>query len=92
MLVFYRQVGNQWQKIGMTEVIWDNLAPVWVTNFDVQYNFERRETYKAEVYDVDDEGNINNLGGHDYVGSLEFFVHEVVTSREQTLIRPLVNA
>ena len=75
----------------MTEVIMDNLAPTWVTSFDVQYHFERRETYKAEVYDVDDEGNVANLAGHDYVGSLEFSVHEVVTSRDQTLIRPLIN-
>ena len=82
ILVFYRRVGNQWQKLGMTEVIMDNLAPAWVTNFDVQYNFERRETYKAEVYDVDDESNVANLKGHDYVGLIEFSVHEVVTSRD----------
>ena len=60
----------------------DNLAPAWVTNFDVQYNFEKRETYKAEVYDVDDESNVANLKGHDYVGLIEFSVHEVVTSRD----------
>ena len=90
LLVFYRKVGNQWQKIGMTEVIMDSLEPVWVKSFDVQYHFEKRETYKAEVYDVDDEANHANLAGHDFVGSIEFSVHEVVTCRDQTMIRPLI--
>ena len=75
----------------MTEVIMDNLNPVWVKSFDVQYHFEKRELYKVEVYDVDDTNNLTNLAGHDFVGSLEFTVHEVVTCRDQTLERPLEN-
>ena len=35
MLVFYRKTGTQWQRIGMTEVISDNLNPSWVKSFDV---------------------------------------------------------
>ena len=66
----------------MTEVISDNLAPEWVKSFDVQYHFEQRENYKVEVYDVDDLNNINALANHDYVGSLEFALHEVVTARD----------
>ena len=89
--VLYRQQGTQWHRIGVTEVIMDNLNPAWVKSFDVQYHFEQRETYKVDIYDVDDEKNIMNFAGHDYVGSLEFSVHEVVTSRDQTLIRPLNN-
>ena len=82
MVVFYKQVGNQWQKLGMTEVIMDNLNPQWVKSFDVQYHFEKRENFKVEVYDVDDEKNVNNLAGHDFAGSIEFSVHEVVTCRD----------
>ena len=32
-----------------------------------------------------------NFGGHDFVGSLEFTDHEVVTKLDQTLVKPLVN-
>lgn len=92
MLVFYKKAGSQWQRLGATEVIMDNLAPAWVKSFDVEYHFERRDVYKVEVYDVDDESNLMNLKGHDFVGSLEFSVHEVVTGRDQTLARPLVNS
>lgn len=91
IVFFYKQVGNQWQKLGMTEVIMDNLNPAWVKSFDVQYHFEKRENYKVEVYDVDDMNNLNNIKGHDYVGGCEFSVHEVVTGRDQTLARPLEN-
>jgi hypothetical protein len=78
-------------RIGVTEVIMDNLSPQWVKQFDVQYNFEVRETYKVEVFDVDDFNNLNNMEGHDFVGGLEFTLHEVVTARDQTLERPLIN-
>jgi len=27
MLVLFKQAGKQWLKVGMTEVIWDNLNP-----------------------------------------------------------------
>ena len=63
----------------MTEVVMDNLNPVWVKQIDVQYNFEVREQYKVEVYDVDDFNNLTNFTSHDFVGSLEFSLHEVVT-------------
>jgi len=92
MAVLFKQVGKQWSKIGFTEVIMDNLAPQWVKQFDVQYNFEVREQYKIEIYDVDDFDNIQAFDKHDHVGGLEFSLHEVVTQRDQTLERPLVNA
>lgn len=75
----------------MTEVISDNLAPSWVKSFDVQYHFEQRENYKVEVYDVDDLKNVSALANHDFAGSLEFAIHEVVTARDQTLDKPLIN-
>ena len=91
MVVLYKQNGTQWQRIGMTEVISDNLNPQWVKSFDVQYHFEKRENFKVEVYDVDDMNNLNNFAGHDYAGGCEFSVHEVVTCRDQTLERNLEN-
>lgn len=91
LAVLYKLNGTKWMKLGMTEVIMDNLSPHWVKSFDVQYNFEKRESYKVEVYDVDDMNNLNNFAGHDFVGQLEFTLHEVVTQIGQTLERPLVN-
>ena len=91
MVVLYKKAGTSWQKMGMTEVVMDNLSPEWVKSFDVQYFFEKQEEYKVEVYDVDDHNNINNFASHDFVGSLQFKIHEVVTARGQCLDKPLVN-
>jgi hypothetical protein len=41
------------------------------------------------VYDIDDRNNVENFSGHDLVGELEFALHEVVTARDQTLIKDL---
>jgi hypothetical protein len=35
MCVLFKQNGNQWLKVGQTEVIMDNLNPQWVTQIDV---------------------------------------------------------
>lgn len=82
MVVLYQKTGNMWHRIGMTEVIMDNLDPSWVKSFDVQYHFERRDNYKVEVYDIDDFDNLTDFTKHDHVGTLEFALHEVVTARD----------
>lgn len=81
-LVFYQKIGNVYKKIGGTEVIMDSLNPKWVKSFEVQYHFEKREFYKAVVYDIDDFNNLDNFEGHDLVGQVEFGLHEVVTARD----------
>lgn len=68
----------------------DSLSPKWVKSFDLQYHFEKRENYRVDVYDIDDFNNLDNFEGHDKVGSLEFALHEVVTARDQTLVKDLV--
>lgn len=60
----------------------DCLSPQWVKQFDVQYNFEVREQYRIMIYDVDDFNNLNNFELHDFIGELQFSLHEVVTCRD----------
>jgi hypothetical protein len=60
----------------------DCLDPKWVKSFELQYFFEKRDHYKAVVYDVDDFNNLDNFEGHDLVGEFEFGLHEVITARD----------
>lgn len=60
-------------------MIHDNLSPSWVTKIAVQYNFEKNDVFKIEVFDIDDDTDINNTKAHDPLGVLEFTLHEVVT-------------
>ena len=89
MAVLYEKRGNMWQMIGKTEVIMDNLDPEWVKCFDVPYKFEEQQNFKVVVYDIDDFKNLSNLDAHDKVGELEFTLHEVVTAKDQILIKPI---
>ncbi len=41
---------------------------------------------------MDDFTDPNNLEAHDFIGEYEFLLHEVVTSKNQQLKKPLVNA
>jgi hypothetical protein len=54
MAIVYQKNGNEWHKIGNTEVIHDCLDPKWVRSFDVQYHFEKKDFFKVVVYDIDD--------------------------------------
>eukprot|EP00347_Sterkiella_histriomuscorum_P017569 403348833 len=82
---------NIWNEIGRTEVVMDNLNPKFIKSFSVEYKFEERQRFKVSVYDVDDFSNNASLANHDFVGSAEFQLHEVVTSRNQKLKVPLNN-
>ena len=88
--ILYKQTGRVWTKLGQTEVIHDNLNPQFVTKVPAEYHFEQQEKFKVEVYDVDDDTQINNLKAHDFIGRLEFELHEIITARDQKLTRPLV--
>ena len=90
-LILYKQSGNQWLKLGRTEVIHDNLSPVWVTQITAEYHFEQQERFKLEVYDVDNEEQVENRATPEFCGRFEFQLHEVVTCIDQKLTRPLVN-
>ena len=81
-VVLYHKQGNMWKKLGHTEIIMDNLDPKWVKSFEVQYFFEKREFYKAVVYDVDDFDHIDDYSLHTMAGQVEFGLHEVVTARD----------
>ena len=35
MVVLYQKSGNQWMKLGQTEVIMDTMNPKWVKSFEV---------------------------------------------------------
>ena len=54
-------------------------------------NIEQRENYKIELYDIDDKNDLDNFSKHDFVGTVNFAIHEVVTARDQTLERPIQN-
>ena len=44
------------------------------------------------MYDSDDDSaHVKNLGAQDFIGELNFSMHEVVTARDQSLTKDLIN-
>jgi C2 domain len=83
---------SKWIEIGKSEVVKDSLNPRFIKGFQIEYRFEERQKFKIAIYDVDDFADPNNLASHDFIGELEFLLHEVVTARNQQLKKPLVNS
>jgi len=67
---------NIWREIGRTETIQDNHFPVFEKRFKMQYIFEQEQNLRIEAYDED--ANDRDLRKHDYVGSVEFILGEIV--------------
>lgn len=78
-VVYMKQFASeQWREFGRTEVIWDNLNPEFVKKFVVDYFFEELQKLKFEIYDVDCASP--DLSKHDFLGSVECTLGEVVSS------------
>lgn len=80
------------KKIGQTECIYDSLNPEFVTSFSVDYLFEESQTFLIECYDMDDPDQAKNLKVQEYIGSVEFQLHQVVTSPNQTFKTKVYNS
>ena len=77
--------------MGRTEMINDNLNPIFVKSVNVPYHFEEQQRLSIEVYDVDDFVENAPLTKHDFVGKLELLLHDVVGAPGHHLEEPLVN-
>ncbi len=75
-------------KSGQTEVITDNLNPIFVKSITVDYLFEEKQEIRIAVYDIDDfkpEANIEQ----NLIGTVELFVHDIIRAPGGKLIRPI---
>ena len=74
-------------EIGRTETIYDNLKPRWQKKIILDYNFEQRQYLKFSVYDSDSSSTY--LDSHDFLGSAEASLGEIVSTQSQGFSRSL---
>ena len=65
-----------YRKLGKTECIQNNLNPDFTKNFTVDYYFEKEQTMKFDVYDVD------SATSRDYIGSIEVPMGKIMGSQK----------
>ncbi len=51
-----------WNRIGMTEIVKDNLNPNFQTTIPLYFHFEKQQYLKFEVIDVDSETSYDLIG------------------------------
>ncbi len=67
-----------WEILGRTEMIMNNLNPVFVQPIVVKYRFEERQRMRIDLYDIDDMKNLANFASQDFIGSAEFVLSEAI--------------
>jgi len=81
---------NQWHCLGKTETIDNTLEPHFQKKFVLSYKFEERQQLRFDVYDSDSSSS--NLEDHDFIGSMECSLGEVITQQGRGLTRQLIGA
>jgi hypothetical protein len=88
--VLYLQTdGGATEEIGRTEVIYDNLSPLWIKNIDCVYHFESQQTLTIAIYDEDQKGS-NDLRKHDKIGEVNLTLGNLMASSGQSMTLDLV--
>ena len=70
--------------MGETEMITDNLNPVFVKSIIVDYCFEEKQEIKISIYDIDDFSE-KAVMEQNLIGNIEFRMDELIYAPEQTL-------
>ena len=83
------RAGQNWNEIGRTECIDNNLNPEFATKTQIQYFFEHRQFLKFEVYDIDSDSQ--QLQDHDFIGSAEITLGQIVSAGSNGLVLLLKN-
>ncbi len=88
MCLLYVQAQNQqWQKIGSTELINNNLNPDFQTCFTVAYYFEKVQKFKFVMVDADDDKGVNC----ETIGEVETTMGSLMGAPRQTFTANLIH-
>lgn len=67
---------EEWQVIGQTETIDNNLDPNWVKHFTIDYYFHKPVYLKFDVFDEDSSGE------HDLIGYIETTLAQILAAED----------
>ena len=73
-----------------TEWQLDKASPTFVTPLIVEYYFERSQSFRIDIYDVDEALNPEDLSKQDFIGYAEFTLAKVMSSSGARLTLPVL--
>ncbi|XP_021742404.1 protein BONZAI 3-like isoform X1 [Chenopodium quinoa] len=95
-VIYMKKRDGTLEEIGRTEVISNNLNPVWIGKIPIAYHFETVQPLVFHVYDVDTRyHNLPvkslRLQDQDFLGEANCVLSEIFTKRDKTLTLKLNN-
>ncbi|XP_068341840.1 protein BONZAI 3-like isoform X1 [Pyrus communis] len=90
VIVYLKKNDGKLEELGRTEVILNNLNPVWIQKVSVAYQFEMVQNLIFRVYDVDTQyHNVPvktlNLKDQEFLGEGSCVLSEIVTKQNRSL-------
>lgn len=80
---------DEWQRLGSTETVYNNLNPQWATIFTIEYRFGTNSILRFAIYDRD--ASEDDITRHDYIGEVQCTVAQIVLADNQRLECPIRN-
>ena len=57
----------------------------------MDYFFEEQQSFLLQAFDMEDKDQSHNLSAQQYIGQVEFHLHQVVTAVDQLYQAPIEN-
>ncbi|GKC06519.1 protein BONZAI 3 isoform X1, partial [Tanacetum coccineum] len=89
-VVYAKKKNGTLEELGRTEVIMNNLDPMWIQKISVAFQFEIVQPLVFQVYDVDSKYHnmstkMLDLKGQDFVGEATCALSEIMTQRSRSV-------
>jgi len=81
---------NIYANVGKTEIVWDNPNPDFSKDVRINYLFEEIQYVRLDIYDADEQ-QTTDLTKHDFIGTAEFVVGDLVTAPGQKLVMAILD-
>jgi hypothetical protein len=82
---------NTLMGVGNTEVVNDNLNPLWTKPVTVDYLFEQVQEIFIHVFHCTDPSNLNEIECHEFIGEIRFTLSSIMRAPSQKLALLLTN-
>eukprot|EP00485_Elphidium_margaritaceum_P002338 CAMPEP_0202687436 /NCGR_PEP_ID=MMETSP1385-20130828/3115_1 /ASSEMBLY_ACC=CAM_ASM_000861 /TAXON_ID=933848 /ORGANISM="Elphidium margaritaceum" /LENGTH=637 /DNA_ID=CAMNT_0049342223 /DNA_START=49 /DNA_END=1959 /DNA_ORIENTATION=- len=89
VVIYQRNKAGQWAEVSRTEALQDTSYPTFSTSLKIDYFFEEEQLLRFDVYDEDKKGS-QRLKDHDFVGSANFPLGELMHEKGQVICRKLM--
>ncbi|KRX09762.1 C2 domain [Pseudocohnilembus persalinus] len=80
-----KEKNGEWEDIGVTEIIPDNLDPKFATPFILTYDIDRPPKLRLEVYDVDKCQSVKKAIEIDEMGEAECNLQDLLEAKDNFL-------